>query len=49
MRSVDIGIRVVVVVVLIGLYLWRPLVGVAGLAIVLGYVLAQRVGPLSED
>jgi hypothetical protein len=48
-RSIDIGIRVVVVAILIGLYVWSPLVGVAGLAIVFGYVLAQRTGPLNED
>ncbi|HEY7444391.1 MAG TPA: hypothetical protein VH701_18310 [Vicinamibacterales bacterium] len=49
MRSMDIGIRVVVVAILTGLYVWSPLIGVAGLAIVFGYVLAQRTGSLSED
>jgi hypothetical protein len=45
----DIGIRVVVVAILTGLYVWSPLIGVTGLAIVFGYVLAQRTGSLSED
>jgi hypothetical protein len=46
-RPTDIGIRVVVIAVLIGLYVWSPLVGVAALALVVGYVLAQRTGPVS--
>lgn len=49
MRPTAIGIRVVVIAVLIGLYVWSPLVGVAALAIVFGYVLAQRTEPVKED
>jgi hypothetical protein len=46
-HSTDIGIRVVVIAAgLIGLYVWSPLVGVAVLAIVFGYVLAQRTVPM---
>jgi hypothetical protein len=45
-RPTDIGIRLVVIAVLIGLYVWSPLVGVAALALVVGYVLAQRTGPV---
>jgi hypothetical protein len=48
-RPTDIGIRVVVIAVLIGLYVWSPLVGVAALALVVGYALAQRTGPVKED
>jgi hypothetical protein len=47
--SLERGIRVLAVGVLIGLYFWNPLVGVAGLAIVFGYVLAQRTWTVRED
>ena len=45
MISVELGIRVLAVVVLLALYVWNPFVGVAGLSAVFGYVLAQHTWP----
>ena len=49
MISVELGIRVLAVVVLLALYVWNPFVGVAGLSAVFGYVFAQQSWLIKGD
>lgn len=41
-QALELGVRIVAVAALIGLYAWNPLTGMAGLTIVFSYVVAQR-------
>jgi hypothetical protein len=47
--SVELGIRILAVVVLLALYVLNPFVGVAGLSAVFGYVVAQQSWPMEGD